>query len=85
VNVRSSFIDGAGIKLAPMAIGMLLSSPLAGIWADRHGLQNTGAVISIAFVLAVVTNSIPKDVLFAMLAATSVVGAGVSLLRPRHV
>jgi len=171
----------AGIKLAPMAIGMLVSSPLAGIWADRHGsrtlaalgmlvtaaglalmttlqadspywqgmvwlalvgigsgmfnspntaammgtvpterrgiaagartmLQNTGAVISIAFVLAIVTNAIPKEVLFAIfsglasglssaqlapfihnmhtalwvLAATSVVGAGVSLLRPRH-
>ena len=27
----------AGIKLAPMAIGMLVASPLAGIWADRHG------------------------------------------------
>jgi EmrB/QacA subfamily drug resistance transporter len=172
----------AGIKLAPMAIGMLVSSPLAGIWADRHGsrtlaaagmlvtalglglmttleagspywqgglwlllvgigsgmfnspntaammgtvpverrgiaagartmLQNTGAVISIAFVLAIVTNSIPKEVLFAIfsglasglsaaqldpfihnmhealwvLAATSVIGAGVSLLRPKHV
>ncbi|MGN6586680.1 MAG: MFS transporter, partial [Solirubrobacterales bacterium] len=170
----------AGIKLAPMAIGMLVSSPLAGIWADRHGsrtlaalgmlvtaaglalmttlqadspywqsmlwlglvgigsgmfnspntaammgtvpterrgiaagartmLQNTGAVISIAFVLAIVTNSIPKEVLFAIfsglatglssaqldpfihnmhtalwvLAATSVLGAGVSLLRPK--
>ena len=171
----------AGIKLAPMAIGMLVSSPLAGIWADRHGsralaaagmlvtalglglmttlqagspywesgvwlalvgigsgmfnspntaammgtvpverrgiaagartmLQNTGAVISIAFVLAIVTNSIPKEVLFAIfsglasglssaqldpfihnmhaalwvLTATSVVGAGVSLLRPKE-
>jgi MFS family permease len=171
----------AGIKLAPMAIGMLVSSPLAGIWADRHGsralaatgmlvtalglglmttleaaspywqsmvwlglvgigsgmfnspntaammgtvpierrgiaagartmLQNTGAVISIAFVLAIVTNAIPKEVLFAIfsglasglsdaqldpfihnmhtalwvLAATSVLGAGVSLLRPKH-
>jgi len=67
-------------------------------------------VISIAFVLAIVTNSIPKEVLFAIfsglasglssaqldpfihnmhealwvLAATSVVGAGVSLLRPKH-
>ena len=125
----------AGIKLAPMAIGMLVSSPLAGIWADRRGsralaawgmvvtaaglalmttlqatspywqsglwllivgvgsglfnspntaammgavppqrrgiaagartmLQNTGAVISIAFVIAIVTAAIPKDVLF---------------------
>ncbi len=172
----------AGIKLAPMAIGMLISSPLAGIWADRRGsrtlacagmlvsalalalmttlvessaywesslwlflvgigsgmfnspntaammgtvpenrrgiaagartmLQNTGAVISIAFVLAVVTASVPRDVLLSIfsgvtdhlsqakldpfvanmhtalwvLAASSVVGAGVCLLRPRHV
>jgi EmrB/QacA subfamily drug resistance transporter len=127
----------AGLKLAPLAIGMLISSPLAGIWADRHGsrelaamgmivtavglglmttlergtaylapgaymfivgigsgmfnspntaammgtvaarrrgiaagarvlVQNTGAVISIAFVLAVVTSSVPKTVLFAV-------------------
>ena len=125
----------AGIKLAPLAVGMLISSPLAGIWADRRGsrlmavlgmlvtatglalmttlgrdttyvasgaymfivgvgsgmfnspntaammgtvaprrrgiaagarvlVQNTGAVISIAFVLAVVTSSVPKSVLF---------------------
>jgi EmrB/QacA subfamily drug resistance transporter len=171
----------AGIKLAPMAVGMLVSSPLAGIWADRHGsrllaalgmvvtaaglaamttlgihtpygesalwlflvgigsgmfnspntaammgtvpphrrgiaagartmLQNTGAVISIAFVLAVVTNAVPQDVMLKIfsgistglgsaqldpfihnmhtalwvLAATSVVGAVVSLLRPAH-
>jgi EmrB/QacA subfamily drug resistance transporter len=172
----------AGVKLAPLAVGMLVSSPLAGIWADRHGsrglaalgmlvsalglalmttlradspywegmvwlalvgvgsgmfnspntaammgavpterrgiaagtrtmLQNTGAVISIAFVLAIVTAAVPKPVLFKIfsglasgltsaqldpfianmhtalwvLAATSVLGAGVSLLRPRHV
>jgi EmrB/QacA subfamily drug resistance transporter len=125
----------AGVKLAPLAIGMLISSPLAGIWADRRGsrgmaiagmlvtatglalmttlgrdttywasgifmfivgigsgmfnspntaammgsvsanrrgiaagarvlVQNTGAVISIAFVLAVVTSAVPKNVLF---------------------
>jgi MFS family permease len=172
----------AGIKLAPMALGMLVSSPLAGVWADRHGsrmlaalgmvvtavalalmttlqadspywqsglwlalvgigsgmfnspntaammgtvpahrrgiaagartmLQNTGAVISIAFVLAIVTAAVPKPVLFKIfsglaaglgeaqlapfidnmhtalwvLAATSLLGAGVSLLRPKHV
>ena len=172
----------AGIKLAPLAIGMLISSPIAGIYADRHGsralaaagmlvtaaglalmttlqagsaywesgtwmfivgigsgmfnspntaammgtvppkrrgiaagartmLQNTGAVISIAFVLAVITAAVPQDVLLKIfsgvasgltdaqlapfignmhtalwvLAATSVVGAGVSMLRPRHV
>jgi EmrB/QacA subfamily drug resistance transporter len=125
----------AGIKLAPLALGMLVSSPLAGIWADRRGsrgmavlgmlvgaaglalmttlgrntsyvasgcylfvvgvgsgmfnspntaammgtvaahrrgiaagarvlVQNTGAVISIAFVIAVVTSSVPRTVLF---------------------
>jgi EmrB/QacA subfamily drug resistance transporter len=171
----------AGIKLAPLAIGMLIASPLAGIYADRHGsralasigmlvtaaglagmttlqthsaywqsglwlaivgvgsgmfnspntaammgvvpahrrgiaagartlLQNTGAVLSIAFVLAIVTAAIPKATLFAIfsglaqglspqklapfienmhvalwvLAATSIVGAGVCLLRPSH-
>jgi hypothetical protein len=77
----------------------------------RTMLQNTGAVVSIAFVLAIVTSSVPKQTLFAIfsgvatglsqaklepfihnmhtalwvLAATSVVGAGVSLLRPKHV
>jgi EmrB/QacA subfamily drug resistance transporter len=127
----------AGIKLAPLALGMLISSPVAGIWADRRGsrgmavlgmlvtaaglalmttlgrgssyvesgiylfvvglgsgmfnspntaammgtvaahrrgiaagarvlVQNTGAVISIAFVIAVITSSVPKTVLFAV-------------------
>ncbi len=127
----------AGIKLAPLAVGMLISSPLAGIWADRRGsrgmavagmlvqavglalmttlerdttylvsgaflfivgigsgmfnspntaammgtvapkrrgiaagarilVMNTGAVISIAFVIAVVTSSVPKTVLFSV-------------------
>ena len=125
----------AGLKLAPLALGMLIASPLAGIWADRRGsrtlasigmlvsaaglalmttlerdttywapgiymfivgvgsgmfnspntaammgtvpahrrgiasgarilVQNTGAVLSIAFVLAVVTSSVPRTVLF---------------------
>jgi EmrB/QacA subfamily drug resistance transporter len=171
----------AGIKLAPLALGMLISSPPAGLWADRHGsrtlaaagmlvsalglalmttlevhtpywqsglwllivgigsgmfnspntaammgtvpphrrgiaagartmLQNTGAVLSIAFVLAIITAAVPRDVLFQIfsglasglseaqldpfisnmhvalwvLAATSLVGAVVSLLRPTH-
>jgi EmrB/QacA subfamily drug resistance transporter len=171
----------AGIKLAPMAFGMLISSPLAGLAADRRGsrglaawgmvvsavglalmttlqpdssywqssvllllvgigsglfnspntaammgavapnrrgiaagsrtmLQNTGAVVSIAFVMAIVTAAVPKHVLFKIfscvasgltpaqldpfihnmhtallvLALTSLAGAGVSLLRPRH-
>ncbi len=171
----------AGIKLIPLALGMLISSPLAGAYADRHGsrglaalgmlvtaaglagmttlevhtpywqsalwlafvgvgsgmfnspntaammgavpahrrgiaagartlLQNTGAVISIAFVLAIVTSAVPRATLFAIfsgvakglsvqrldpfianmhvalwtLAATSLLGALVCLLRPSH-
>ena len=77
----------------------------------RMMLQNTGAVLSIAFVLAIVTAAVPKDgavqdllraclrasarreldpfianmhTALWVLAATSLVGAGVSLLRPRH-
>src|SRR2546423_8297920 len=29
----------AGIKLAPLAVGMLNSSPPAGMWADRRGAR----------------------------------------------
>ena len=125
----------AGLELAPMAIGMLVASPLAGMYADRKGsrelaalgmlvsaiglagmtmlqadssyrwsalwlglvgigsgmfnspntaammgvvpvhrrgiaagarvmVQNTGAVISIAFLMAIITAAVPKDVLF---------------------
>ncbi len=172
----------AGLKLAPMAVAMLISSPLAGIVADRHGsrglaaagmivtavglalmttlqidspywqsglwlfvvgigsgmfnspntaammgvvapdrrgiaagarvmLQNTGAVISIAFVIAILTAAVPKTVMFKIfsglasglssskldpfiqnmhialwvLAAVSVLGAVVSMMRPAHV
>jgi EmrB/QacA subfamily drug resistance transporter len=169
----------AGVKLAPLALGMLISSPLAGRHADRHGartlaalglvvsgvgmagmtmldtgtayavtafwlfltgigsgmfnspntaammgsvpahrrgiaagtrmmLQNTGSVLSIAVLLAIVTSAVPKETLLSIfsglttglsdatlapfihnlhtamwvLAATSIVGALVSLLRP---
>jgi EmrB/QacA subfamily drug resistance transporter len=172
----------AGIELAPLAIGMLVASPIAGVIADRRGsrglaalgmvvsaiglagmtmlqahtayvwsalwltlvgvgsgmfnspntaammgvvpthrrgiaagarvmLQNTGAVISIAFVMAIVTAAVPQDVLFKIfsgltsglsnaqlapfisnmhlalwvLAGISLLGAGVSMLRPAHV
>ena len=172
----------AGLELAPLAIAMLISSPLAGVFADRHGsrglaalgmvvsaagligmtmlqahtsyvwsalwlfvvgigsgmfmspntaammgvvpenrrgiaagarvmLQNTGAVISIAFVMAIVTAAVPTDVLFKIfsglasgltvaqldpfisnmhlalwvLAAISLLGGAVSLMRPKHV
>jgi EmrB/QacA subfamily drug resistance transporter len=171
----------AGIKLIPLALGMLVASPIAGVYADRHGsralaaagmlvtatglaamttlgvhtpywqsglwllivgvgsgmfnspntaammgvvpayrrgvaagartlLQNTGAVLSIAFVLAIVTSAVPKATLFAIfsglakglspeklapfianmhvalwvLAATSLLGTAVCMLRPSH-
>jgi EmrB/QacA subfamily drug resistance transporter len=171
----------AGIKLMPMALGMLIASPLAGSYADRHGsralaavgmlitavglalmttlqvdssflwaaillalvgigsgtfmspngaammgavpperrgiaagartvLQNTGAVLSIAFVMAIVTAAIPRALLFRIfsglakglssaklapfihnmhvalwvLAASALLGAFVSLMRPKH-
>jgi MFS family permease len=172
----------AGLELAPLAIGMLIASPIAGVIADRRGsrglaaggmlvsavgiagmtmlqagtpyvwsavwlaivgigsgmfnspntaammgvvpmhrrgiaagarvmLQNTGAVLSIAFVMAIVTAAVPKDVLFKIfsglasglsseqlqpfisnmhaalwaLALVSLLGAGISMLRPAHV
>jgi EmrB/QacA subfamily drug resistance transporter len=127
----------AGLKLTPLALGMLVASPIAGVLADRHGsrglatagmllsavglalmttlevtspywqaalwllvvgvgsgmfnspntaammgavspqrrgvaagartlITNSGAVISIAFVLAVITAAVPKPVLFAI-------------------
>ena len=136
-GAQSNSAIEAGVKLMPLALGMLVASPLAGIYADRHGsralaaigmlvtaaglagmttlavhspywqsmiwlalvgigsgmfnspntaaimgvvpanrrgvaagartlLQNTGAVLSIAFVLAIVTSSIPKSTLFAV-------------------
>jgi MFS family permease len=172
----------AGVKVAPMAIGMLVASPLAGLLADRNGsralaavamlvsaaamgamttlevdspywqsavwlavagigsgmfnspnaaammghvpawrrgiasgarmmLQNMGAVVSIALVMAIITAAVPHDVLLAIfsglatglsdarlepfihnmhtalwvLAATSLAGALVSVLRPSPV
>jgi Na+/melibiose symporter-like transporter len=48
----------AGIKLAPMAIGMLISSPLAGLWADRRGsraLACAGMIVSAAALAAMTT------------------------------
>jgi len=104
---------GSGMFNSPNTSAMMGTVP-----AERRGiaagartlLQNTGAVLSIAFVLAVVTAAVPKATLFAVfsgltkglsaqkldpfianmhvalwvLAATSLLGAGVCLLRPRH-
>jgi EmrB/QacA subfamily drug resistance transporter len=172
----------AGLELSPLALGMLVAAPAAGIIADRHGsrtlaalgmlisaiglagmttlqahtsywwsalwlalvgvgsgifnspntaammgvvaahrrgiasgirmmLTNTGAVLSIAFIVAMIANAVPKNVLFSIfsglasglsakqldpfianmhlalwvLAAVSLLGAAVSMLRPAHV
>jgi MFS family permease len=104
---------GSGMFNSPNTAAMMGTVPARrrGIAAGaRTMLQNTGAVISIAFVLAIVTAAVPKPVLFKIfsglasglsqsqlepfinnmhialwvLAATSVLGAGVSLLRPPH-
>src|SRR3954454_21139142 len=48
----------AGIKLTPLAIGMLVSSPLAGMWADRHGsrmLSAAGMLLSAVGLAAMTT------------------------------
>src|SRR6476646_9842050 len=48
----------AGIKLAPLAIGMLISSPLAGIWADKRGsraLAASGMLVSAVGLAAMTT------------------------------
>jgi MFS family permease len=110
------FIVGAGSGMfnSPNTAAMMGVVPpyRRGIAAGaRTLLQNTGAVLSIAFVLAIVTSAVPKATLFAIfsglaqglspeklapfianmhvalwvLAAVSLVGAGVCMLRPRHV
>ena len=103
---------GSGMFNSPNTAAMMGAVPAnrRGIAAGaRMMLQNTGAVLSIAFVLAIVTSAVPKDVLFKIfsgvasgltdaqlepfihnmhtalwvLAATSLVGAAVSLMRPK--
>jgi MFS family permease len=142
----------AGLELAPMAIGMLVASPLAGMYADRRGsrelaalgmlvtaiglggmtmlqahtayfwsavwlllvgigsgmfnspntaammgvvpvhrrgiaagarvmVQNTGAVISIAFLMAIITAAVPKATLFKIFSGITA-GLSTSQLQP---
>jgi MFS family permease len=104
---------GSGMFNSPNTAAMMGTVPVErrGIAAGaRVMLQNTGAVISIAFVMAIVTAAVPQAVLFKIfsglasgltnaqlapfisnmhsalwvLAATSLVGAVVSLMRPGH-
>jgi MFS family permease len=105
---------GMGLFNSPNTAAMMAVVPVhrRGIAAGtRMMLQNTGGVVSIAFVLAVVTAAVPKTVLFKIisglasglsqeqlspfianlhmafwvLSAISLIGAGVSLLRPAQV
>ena len=102
---------GSGMFNSPNTAAMMGVVPAyrRGVAAGaRTLLQNTGAVLSIAFVLAIVTSAVPKATLFAIfsglakglsqqklapfignmhvalwvLAATSVAGMIVSLMRP---
>ncbi len=60
---------GSGMFNSPNTAAMMGTVPAhrRGIAAGARVLvQNTGAVISIAFVLAVVTSSVPKNVLFSV-------------------
>src|SRR5207244_2157667 len=104
---------GSGMFNSPNTAAMMGTVPAhrRGIAAGaRTLLQNTGAVLSIAFVLAIVTSAVPKATLFAVfsglakglsahklapfignmhvalwvLAATSLVGTAVCLMRPAH-
>jgi MFS family permease len=104
---------GSGMFNSPNTAAIMGAVPAQrrGIAAGaRTLLQNTGAVLSIAFVLAIITSAVPKSTLFAVfsglakglsaeklapfianmhvalwvLAATSLVGAVVCLLRPSH-
>jgi hypothetical protein len=104
---------GSGMFMSPNTAAMMGEVPVhrRGVAAGaRVMLQNTGAVISIAFVMAVVTAAVPKDVLFKIfsgitsglstaqldpfisnmhlalwvLAGVSLLGAAVSMLRPKH-
>lgn len=60
---------GSGMFMSPNTAAMMgtVAPSRRGVAAGaRVLLMNTGAVISIAFVLAIVTNSVPKEVLFSV-------------------
>ena len=52
----------------------------------RMMLQNTGAVISIAFVMAIITAAVPKDLLLAIFSGvtTGLSDARLGALHPQH-
>ena len=68
----------AGIKLAPLAIGMLIASPIAGRYSDRHGSRGLAAIgmLVIAAGLALMT-TLQVSSSFALSATTlAIVGVG---------
>jgi hypothetical protein len=75
---------GSGLFNSPNTAAMMGEVPAhrRGIAAGaRTLLQNTGAVVSIAFVMAIITPAIPKDVLFAIFSGVTS-GLAASALDP---
>jgi hypothetical protein len=75
---------GSGLFNSPNTAAMMGEVPAnrRGIAAGaRTLLQNTGAVVSIAFVMAIITAAIPKDVLFAIFSGVTS-GLAASALDP---
>lgn len=68
----------AGIMLSPMAVGMLISSPLAGLWSDRYGsrmMSSLGMIVTAAGLAAMTLLGVATD--YALAALTLfVVGVG---------
>jgi EmrB/QacA subfamily drug resistance transporter len=71
----------AGIKLAPLAVGMLVLAPLAGMWADRHGsrLLSAGGMALTALGLAAMTTLQADSPYWESALWLAVVGAGSGL------
>ena len=77
----------AGLKLAPLAIGMLIASPLAGLWADRHGsraLSAAGMVVSAGALAGMTTLGVDSSYWLSTLSAVRR-GRGVrDVQQPQH-
>src|SRR4051794_197115 len=76
----------AGIKLAPMALGMLFASPLAGLYADRRGsrgLAALGMVVS-AVGLAGMTTLVADSPFWQSALWLGIVGIGSGMFNSPH-
>src|SRR2546421_430138 len=76
----------AGVKLSPMAIGMLVSSPLAGIWADRRGSRTLAALGMLvgAAGLALMTTLEPHSPYWQSTLWLFIVGVGSGMFNSPH-